>query len=143
MKRTLISILALTLLAILLAGCDLNQIVTVDTPVPGKPVPTSPAGPTAAPGETTGGGGIVVPGVRLNVYAPSPNPEMNKPGVGGHVAGILLGLWHGVISPVTLIVSFFNKNVQMYEVHNDGSMYNLGFFVGLAVLVFGLGFLRR
>ena len=142
MKRTLVSILALILLAVLLAGCDLSQIVTVDTPVPGKPVPTSPAVPTAAPGEATGGG-IVVRGVHINVYAPGPNPEIDKPGAGGHVAGVLLGVWHGVISPITLIVSFFNRNIQMYEVHNDGSMYNLGFFLGLAILVFGLGFLRR
>jgi hypothetical protein len=31
----------------------------------------------------------------------------------------------------------------MYEVHNDGAPYNLGFFLGIALLVGGLGFFRR
>jgi len=47
----------------------------------------------------------------------------------GRVAGIWLGIWHGFISPVTLVLSFFNKDVQMYEVHNAGNLYNLGFFL--------------
>ena len=68
---------------------------------------------------------------------------MNRPATGGRVAGILLGLWHGIISPITLILSFLNPAVQMYEVHNDGAPYNLGFFLGLVILVGGLGFLRR
>ncbi len=147
MKKTLFAALALTLMAILLAGCDLDQVVSIDTPVPGaekaQATPNPPV-PTAAPGvPATSGGEIELPGARINIFAPGPNPLMNQPGVRGAVAGILLGLWHGIISPITLILSFLNSNVQMYEVHNDGAPYNLGFFLGIAILVGGLGFLRR
>ena len=141
MKKTLFAAFALILLAMLLAGCDLSQIVTIDTPA--VALTPNPPVPTAAPGESPNGGQIDLPGVRLNIFAPGPNPEMNRPGTGGAVAGILLGIWHGIISPITLILSFLNRNVQMYEVHNDGAPYNLGFFLGIAILVGGLGFLRR
>lgn len=51
-------------------------------------------------------------------------------------AGFLLGLWHGIIALVAFIVSLFNKNVNVYEVHNAGATYNLGFILGL-MLSFG------
>jgi hypothetical protein len=146
MTKTVFAAIALILMAVLLAGCDLNQIVTIDTPVPGKaeaeatPIPPVP---TAEPGVPVSGGTIDLPGARINIYAPGPNPFMERPGATGVVAGILLGLWHGIISPITLILSFLNRNVQMYEVHNDGAPYNLGFFLGIALLVGGLGFFRR
>ena len=146
MKKTLVAALALTLMAVLLAGCDLNQVVSIDTPVPGsRPAVTPPPPvPTAEPGvPATGGGTINLPGARINILAPGPNPMMDRPGTSGAVAGILLGLWHGIISPITLIMSFLNPAVQMYEVRNDGAPYNLGFFLGIVILVAVLGFLRR
>ncbi len=145
MKKTLLAALSLTLLAILLAGCDLNQVVTIDTPEPGtsQAVTPAPPVPTAEPGQPASNGEIDLPGARINIFAPGPNPLMDRPGSGGHVAGILLGLWHGIISPITLILSFLNRNVQMYEVHNDGAPYNVGFFLGIVLLIGGLGFLRR
>jgi len=39
---------------------------------------------------------------------------------------------------VTFIISLFDKNVQMYDVHNNGGWYNLGFFLGVTAL-FGSG----
>ncbi len=146
MKKTLFAALALTLMAVLLAGCDLSQVVAIDTPAPGTPQAEAspvPLAPTAVPGQPASGGEIDLPGARVNIFAPGPNPMLNTPGTRGAVAGILLGLWHGIISPVTLILSFLNSNVQMYEVHNDGAPYNLGFFLGIAILIGGLGFLRR
>jgi len=53
-----------------------------------------------------------------------------------------LGIWHGIISPVTLVISFFNKDIQMYEVHNDGSQYNLGFLLGIVILFAILGLIN-
>lgn len=53
-------------------------------------------------------------------------------------AGFWLGLWHGVISPVTFIVSLFNHHVNLYEVHNNGNWYNFGFVLGLSA-TFGAG----
>ena len=145
MKKTLLAAFGLILMAVLLAGCDLNNIVSIDTPVPGSEPRVTPAPPvpTAVPGQPASGGEIDLPGGRVNIFAPGPNPMMDRPGSGGAVAGILLGLWHGIISPITLILSFLNPAVQMYEVHNDGAPYNLGFLLGIVILVAVLGFLRR
>ncbi|MEP7137527.1 MAG: hypothetical protein ABI904_21600 [Chloroflexota bacterium] len=81
----------------------------------------------------------------INFNTPGPNPLANKPAENDQVAGIVQGLWHGFISPVTLVISFFNENVQMYEVHNIGKEYNLGFLLGAAIvfLVLGLSSGRR
>lgn len=53
---------------------------------------------------------------------------------GGSTAGFWQGVWHGMIYPVTFIVSLFNKNVNVYEVHNNGGWYNFGFVLGIAIL---------
>lgn len=143
MKKILLAALVLSLMAVFLAGCDLNQIVSIDTPVPQPGATPNPPVPTAVPGQPANGGEIDLPGARVNIFAPGPNPMMNRPGAAGAVAGILLGIWHGIISPITLILSFFNSSVQMYEVHNDGAPYNLGFLLGIVILVALLGFMRR
>ena len=45
-------------------------------------------------------------------------------------AGFWAGFWHGLISPITLIVSLFNKDVRIYETHNSGVGYDVGFILG-------------
>jgi hypothetical protein len=70
--------------------------------------------------------------------APGINELTNVPSRTGVVAGFWRGLWNGAIAPVTLIISFFDKNVQMYDAHNSGVGYNIGFFLGISV-VFGGG----
>jgi len=60
-------------------------------------------------------------------------------GGGGDVAGFWTGLWHGIIAPVTFIISLFNDNVSMYEVHNNGGWYNFGFLFGAMTLWGGSG----
>jgi hypothetical protein len=79
---------------------------------------------------------VVVGGAALSACAPGPNnvAEVSAP----HIAGFWLGLWHGIIVPVTFVVSLFNDNVSIYDVHNNGNWYNFGFVVG-ASLVFGGG----
>ncbi len=52
--------------------------------------------------------------------APSVNELTGEPDEEGEVAGFLRGLWHGIIAPVTLIISLFSDKVDMYEVHNNG-----------------------
>jgi hypothetical protein len=69
--------------------------------------------------------------------APGFNELANVPSRTGVVSGFWRGLWNGVISPVTLIVSFFDKGVQMYDVHNNGPWYNIGFFIGITALFGG------
>lgn len=74
--------------------------------------------------------------------AAGPNDLARTPDADGEVAGFWLGLWHGIISPITFITSLFAKGVHFYEVHNNGNWYNLGFVIGAGVL-FGGGFLGR
>jgi choline-glycine betaine transporter len=70
------------------------------------------------------------------------NPEVGVATEEGVVAGFLLGLWHGIIAPVTFIISLFTDNVNLYEVHNNGNWYDFGFVVGAGIL-FGGGFAGR
>ena len=81
---------------------------------------------------------VNVPATTLQLNTPGPNPQLNESGPNG-VAGIAQGLWHGLIAPVTLVLSFFNEAVQMYEVHNNGKEYNLGFLIGVAIVFLILG----
>jgi hypothetical protein len=77
---------------------------------------------------------------QIQLTVPGPNPEQGKPAGNGQVAGLGTGLWHGLISLFTLIMSFINPDYQMYEVHNTGPMYNLGFLLGAVLLFAILGF---
>jgi hypothetical protein len=52
----------------------------------------------------------------------------------GQLAGFWLGLWQGVISPITFIVSLFNSKVNIYEVYNNGNWYNFGFMIGVSAV---------
>ena len=46
-------------------------------------------------------------------------------------AGFLWGIWHGVISVISLVVHIFNENVAVYETHNLGGWYDFGFLIGV------------
>lgn len=58
--------------------------------------------------------------------------------LGAAPAGFWAGLWHGMISPITFIVSLFNPRVRIYEAHNRGRWYEFGFIIG-ASAAFGGG----
>ena len=113
-------------------GCSVTteNVVEVNTPVPDTQA-----------GTPTSNGQINVPGFKIQINAPGPNPLVNVADSQRPVASTLLGIWHGIISPVTLVISFFDPIVQIYEVHNDGSLYNLGFLIGVAIMFFILGIL--
>jgi hypothetical protein len=117
MKTLLLLGLLVTLplmLALLLAACAPNSSVQVTTP-----------------DSTT------------LLTAPGPNPMINQPDGLGRVARAGAGLWHGIIAPITLVLSFFNPDIHMYEVHNAGSEYDLGFLLGVAVIISLLGLFIR
>ena len=69
--------------------------------------------------------------------APGPN-ELVRTSTGA-APGFWLGLWHGIIAPITFVISLFNGKVQMYEVHNNGNWYNLGFLLGMSIIFGGGG----
>ena len=128
MKNTISIFVLLTIMLVIAAGCAPGNVVQINTPVP-----------NAQGGTAASNGQIKVPGFILQLNLPGPNPQIKKADGLGRIAGILTGIWHGVISPITLVVSFFDPNVQMYEVHNDGSQYNLGFLLGVALVFLILG----
>lgn len=74
--------------------------------------------------------------------APGLNEQINTVNSEGIVAGFWRGLWHGLIAPITFVVSLFARNVQVYEVHNNGGWYNFGFLLGMSA-VFGHRAARR
>ena len=75
----------------------------------------------------------------LSACAAGPNSAVNTAGGDGVIAGFWSGLWHGIIAPVTFVLSLFMDKVSMYEVHNNGGWYNAGFIVGVAMLFSGGG----
>lgn len=79
------------------------------------------------------------PDTTIELTTPGPNPQVDQPDANGRIAGVAQGLWHGMISPVTVVGSFFNPAWQMYEVHNNGREYNLGFLIGVALIFLLLG----
>ena len=82
---------------------------------------------------------VTTPESTVRLSTPGVNPERNQPDEDGQVAGLVSGLWHGIIAPVMLIGSFFNPAMEMYEVHNNGAEYNIGYLIGVAFVFLILG----
>ncbi|UCG53846.1 MAG: hypothetical protein JSW58_15830 [Candidatus Latescibacterota bacterium] len=66
-----------------------------------------------------------------------PNQLVDSPNDAGRVAGFWHGLWHGFIVLFTFVISLFSDNVRIYEVHNSGNWYNLGFLLGVMIFFGG------
>ena len=87
---------------------------------------------------------VNTPEASIQLSAAGANPMINQPDAQGRVARAGAGLWHGIIAPVTLVFSFFDPNIRMYEVHNIGSEYDVGFLLGLTTVIALLSlFIRR
>jgi len=55
-----------------------------------------------------------------------------------NLAGFWYGLWHGIISVISMIIHIFNDNVAVYEINNTGGWYDFGFLVGV-ICIWGGG----
>jgi hypothetical protein len=71
--------------------------------------------------------------------AAGPNSLSGEPDQDGDVAGFWTGLWHGIIVPVTFVISLFSDSVSIYDVHNNGGWYDFGFIFGAAIMLGGGG----
>jgi hypothetical protein len=69
--------------------------------------------------------------------AAGPNAQLGTVNDQGIVAGFWRGLWHGLIAPVTFVLSLFSRGVRIYEVHNAGGWYDLGFLLGVSAALGG------
>lgn len=60
-----------------------------------------------------------------------------NPCLEGHKYGFFGGLWHGIIAPISFIVSLFSNEVSVWAVNNNGNWYSFGFLLGIGGLSFG------
>ena len=72
----------------------------------------------------------------LSGCAAGPNQLTGSPDENGRVAGFWHGMWHGFTVLFTFIISLFNDQVRIYDVHNNGNWYNFGYLLG-AMFFFG------
>jgi len=48
----------------------------------------------------------------------------------GKTPDFLMGIWHGLVAPYTLIIRWF-IHIKMYAIVNTGWTYDAGFLIGL------------
>jgi hypothetical protein len=58
-------------------------------------------------------------------------------------AGFFLGVWHGWIAPLSLIVSIFDDDVRIYEPNNAGWFYDFGFYIAIIAGFGSISIFRR
>lgn len=80
---------------------------------------------------------VIVILVSMTGCMPGPNAFVDIPDPGLSVAGFFMGLWHGIIAPITFIISLFTDKISLYEVHNTGAWYDFGFVLGAGILFGG------
>ncbi len=67
-------------------------------------------------------------------------PEAHQAAAGGVVSQLVLGFWHGIIAPLTLLVEVVRKLApgvlpwpwRLYETGDPSVAYDVGFYFGLA-----------
>ena len=82
---------------------------------------------------------ILVIVLAISGCAAGPNELGNIPDEEGEVAGFWQGLWQGFILPFTFLISLFSDTLHIYEIHNNGGWYNLGFLLGASIFFGGSG----
>lgn len=70
---------------------------------------------------------ILMPIVLLLTSCTAGDPQFTQ----DSPAGFWYGLWHGIISVISLVIHIFNENVSVYEVNNAGGWYDFGFLLGV------------
>lgn len=73
----------------------------------------------------------------MTACAPGVNELVNSTDGEGLSAGFWKGLWHGMIIGITFIISLFNDNVAIYEIHNNGHLYDFGYLIGVFIIMSG------
>lgn len=58
-------------------------------------------------------------------------------------AGFWYGLWHGIISVISLIIHIFTDSVSVYEANNTGGWYDFGFLFGVICIWGGSSRMKR
>lgn len=58
-------------------------------------------------------------------------------------AGFFMGVWHGWIAPVSLVVGIFNPTIKIYESDNTGWWYDFGFYIAIISGFGGISLSRK
>lgn len=58
-------------------------------------------------------------------------------------AGFFSGVWHGWVSPISLIVGIFDHRIRVYESANSGWWYDFGFYIAIVGGFGGLALTRK
>lgn len=58
-------------------------------------------------------------------------------------AGFIIGIWHGWVAPISLIVGLFDPMVRIYEQNNVGWWYDFGFYIAIISGFGGISLARR
>jgi len=58
-------------------------------------------------------------------------------------AGFFMGIWHGWLAPLSLIVSLFKPETRIYEVVNTGWWYDFGYYIAIISGFGGLSLFRE
>lgn len=84
----------------------------------------------------------VDPGVNVDVdTAAELNPTVSTPSTVGPLLSLetppsfISGILHGLLSPIMLVLSLLVPNVRMYAFNNIGPRYDLGFMLGIVLLL--------
>lgn len=83
--------------------------------------------------------GVVRRGPQVDPEHIEATVDVNGTTRGAGAAGLLLGLWHGLIVPVTFVISPFTDTVNIYDFRNSGNWYDVGFFLGIVGVLGGGG----
>ena len=57
--------------------------------------------------------------------------QIHTPVLSAIVPGFWMGLWHGIIAPISFIVSLFSDHIRIYALPNSGRWYDFGFMIGI------------
>ncbi|MCR8656684.1 hypothetical protein [Paenibacillus endoradicis] len=60
-----------------------------------------------------------------------------------HHAGFFMGIWHGWIAPISLLLGLFNHDIRLYETYNSGWWYDFGFYIAVISGFGGVSLFRR
>jgi len=58
-------------------------------------------------------------------------------------AGVFMGIWHGWIAPISLVMGFFNPEIRVYEIYNTGWWYDFGFYIAIISGFGGISLFRK
>ena len=85
--------------------------------------------------------GVLAVGLALSLTAcAAGTPDATHTAAGGPLSELVLGFWHGLIAPITLLVEVIHRYIpgviplswRLYQGSGVGVPYDIGFYFGLA-----------